>query len=90
MLMMRTVWFDTSGMGRVMVVLFVLLAFKAQRKWQLMLMMRTVWFDTFGAGRLMLVLLVASLGGRAPPFGLCLARLSSKHKTNAHDAQGPV
>ena len=49
MLMMRTVWFDkfdTSGTGRLMLVLPVLLAFKAQSTCQLMLMMRTVWFDT--------------------------------------------
>ena len=41
MFMMLTAWFDTSGTGRLMLVL--LLAFKAQSKWQLMLMMRTVW-----------------------------------------------
>ena len=43
MLMMITAWFDTSGTGRLMLVL--LLPFKAQSKWPLMLMMRTVWFD---------------------------------------------
>ena len=57
LLMMRTVWFDTSC-GRLMLVLLVLLAFTAARNWQLMLMMRTVWLDTSGTGRLMLVLLV--------------------------------
>ena len=41
-----------------MLVLLVLLAFKAKKKWQLMLMIRTVWSDTSGTGRLMLVLLV--------------------------------
>ena len=44
MLMMRTVWFDTSGTGALMLVLLVFLAFKAPGKWQVMLMMRTVWF----------------------------------------------
>ena len=58
MLMMRTVWFDTSGTGRLMFVLLVLPAFNAAWNWQLMLMMRTVWFDTSGTGRLMFVLLV--------------------------------
>ena len=58
MLMMRTVWFDTSGTGRLMLVLLVLLAFKAPGNSQLVLMMRTVWSDTSGAWRLMLVLLV--------------------------------
>ena len=52
MLMMRTVWFDTSGTGRLMLVLLVLLAFNAAGKWQVMLMMRTVCFDTSGTGRL--------------------------------------
>ena len=41
MLMMRTVWFATSGTGRLMLVLLVLLAFNAARKWQLMLMTRS-------------------------------------------------
>ena len=45
MLMMRTVWFDTSGTGRLILVL-------------LLVMMRTVWLDTSGTGRLMLALLV--------------------------------
>ena len=44
MLMMRKVRFDTSGTGRLMLVLF--LAFKVQSKWQLMFMMRTVRFAT--------------------------------------------
>ena len=55
---MRAVWFDTSGTGRLMLVLLVLLALKAPGKWQLMLMMRTVWCDTSGTVRLMLVLFV--------------------------------
>ena len=70
MLMMRTVWFDTSGTGRLMLVLLVLLAFSAARKWQLMLMMRTVWFDTSGTGRLMFVLLV-HLAFKAPGKWRC-------------------
>ena len=55
--MMRT-GFDTSGTGRLNLVLLVLLVFLAPGKWHLMLMMRTVWFDTSGTGRLNLVLLV--------------------------------
>ena len=74
MLMMFTVWFDTSGMGRLMVVLFVLLASKVQRKWQLMLVMRTVWFDTSGMGRLMVALFV----------------LLAFKAADAHDAHGLV
>ena len=71
MLMMRTVWFDTSGTRRLMLVLFVLVALKAPGKWQLMLMMRTVRFDTSGTGRLMLVLLVLlALCTRAMAHGL--------------------
>ena len=58
MLTMRTVWFDTTGTGRLMLVLLVLVDLRAPGKSQLMLMMRTVWFDTSGTGRLMLVLLV--------------------------------
>ena len=34
MLMMRTVWFDTSGTGRLMLVLLVHLAFNAAGKWR--------------------------------------------------------
>ena len=34
MLMMRTVWFDTSGTGRLMFVLLVLLVFTAAGKWR--------------------------------------------------------
>ena len=49
---------DTSGTGRLVLVLRVLLVFNAAGNWHLMLMMRTVWFDTSGTGRLNLVLVV--------------------------------
>ena len=73
MLMMRTVWLDTSGTGRLMLALLVLLAFNGT----LMLMMRTVWFDTSGTGRLMLVLLV-----------LLAFNVAGKWQADAHDAHG--
>ena len=76
MLIMCTVCFDTSGPGRLMLVLLVLLAFKAQGKRQLMLMMGTVWFDTFRTGA-------------ADPY--CLYAWASRQMANdAHDAHGLV
>ena len=79
MLIMRTVCFDTSGTGRLMLVLLVLLALNAAGKWQLMLMIRRVWSDTSWTGRLMLVLLV-----------LLAFKYTREMAADVHDAKGLV
>ena len=58
MLMMRTVWLDTSGTGATDACIACAPSRLCSWEMALMLMMRTVWFDTSGTGRLMFVLLV--------------------------------